>query len=74
MNREHGRAKAFIDLAGTYAPQFDPLHLFGLLVHRCQQLLEVDAAAVWTAIAPATLAASPTSPPTGSAGPSWSPP
>jgi GAF domain-containing protein len=46
MNREHGLAKAFIDLADTYAPQFDPLHLFGLLVHRCQGLLEVDAAAV----------------------------
>ncbi|MDQ0604629.1 hypothetical protein QF037_008974 [Streptomyces canus] len=55
MNRERGLAKAFIDLADTYAPQFDPLHLFGLLVRRCQELLKVDAAAVMIADARGTL-------------------
>ncbi|MGW5774183.1 GAF and ANTAR domain-containing protein [Streptomyces longwoodensis] len=55
MNRERELAKAFVDLADTYAPQFDPLFLFGRLVHSCRHLLEVDAAAVMVADARGTL-------------------
>ncbi|OQR62024.1 hypothetical protein B6E66_21685 [Streptomyces maremycinicus] len=55
MNREQELAKAFVDLADTYAPQFDPLYLFDRLVHSCRQLLEVDAAAVMIADARGTL-------------------
>lgn len=49
MNRERELAKAFVDLSDTYASEFDPLHLFHRLVHACQGLLEVDAAAVMIA-------------------------
>ncbi|MFD8222928.1 GAF and ANTAR domain-containing protein [Streptomyces massasporeus] len=49
MNRERELAKAFVDLADTYAPDFDPLRLFDRLVHSCRGLLEVDAAAVMMA-------------------------
>ncbi|MFE3037871.1 GAF and ANTAR domain-containing protein [Streptomyces canus] len=55
MNRERELAKVFVDLADTYAPQFDPLHLFDRLVHSCRQLLQVDAAAVMIADARGTL-------------------
>ncbi|MEU6275309.1 GAF and ANTAR domain-containing protein [Streptomyces populi] len=55
MNRERELAKAFVDLADTYAPQFDPLHLFDRLVRSCRELLEVDAAAVMIADARGTL-------------------
>lgn len=55
MNRERELAKAFLDLADTYAPQFDPLHLFDRLVHSCRHLLTVDAAAVMIADARGTL-------------------
>ncbi|MEU2421925.1 GAF domain-containing protein [Streptomyces sp. NPDC007851] len=55
MNRERELAKAFIDLADTYAPQFGPLYLFNRLVRSCPRLLEVDAAAVMIADARGTL-------------------
>ncbi|MFC8433356.1 GAF and ANTAR domain-containing protein [Streptomyces sp. NPDC057253] len=55
MNRERALAKAFVDLADTYAPQFDPLHLFNRLVHSCRHLLRVDAAAVMVADGRGTL-------------------
>ncbi|CAL9665132.1 GAF and ANTAR domain-containing protein [Streptomyces sp. enrichment culture] len=55
MNRERELARAFVDMADTYAPQFDPLHLFNRLVHSCRQLLRVDAAAVMIADARGTL-------------------
>ncbi len=46
MNRERQLAQAFLALSDTYAAEFDPLHLFHRLVHTCQDLLDVDAAAV----------------------------
>ncbi|MET9762832.1 GAF and ANTAR domain-containing protein [Streptomyces sp. NPDC006372] len=49
MNRERQLAKAFVDLSDTYAPEFDPLHLFNRLVHACKGLLQVDAVAVMVA-------------------------
>ncbi|MGW6486783.1 GAF and ANTAR domain-containing protein [Streptomyces sp. NPDC055056] len=49
MNREQQMAKAFVGLADTYAPEFDPLHLFNTLVHACREMLAVDAAAVMIA-------------------------
>ncbi|MFJ7151711.1 GAF and ANTAR domain-containing protein [Streptomyces sp. NPDC100445] len=49
MNRERKLATAFVDLADTYAPGFDPLSLFHRLVHSCRELLDVDAAAVMIA-------------------------
>ncbi|MFH9707017.1 GAF domain-containing protein [Streptomyces luteogriseus] len=55
MNRERELAKAFVDLADTYAPDFDPLRLFSQLVHSCRGLLDVDAAAVMVADARGTL-------------------
>ncbi|MFD5806869.1 GAF and ANTAR domain-containing protein [Streptomyces sp. NPDC127020] len=55
MNRERELAKAFVDLSDTYAPQFDPLHLFHRLVHACKELLQVDAAAVMIADARGSL-------------------
>ncbi|MFE6485409.1 GAF and ANTAR domain-containing protein [Streptomyces sp. NPDC057757] len=55
MNRERELAKAFVELADTYAPDFDPLHLFDRLVHGCRQLLDVDAVAVMIADARGTL-------------------
>ncbi|WAU85992.1 GAF and ANTAR domain-containing protein [Streptomyces sp. Qhu-G9] len=55
MNRERQLAKAFVDLADTYASEFDPLHLFNRLVHTCVELLEVDAAAVMIADARGSL-------------------
>ncbi|MEV5232623.1 hypothetical protein [Streptomyces pseudogriseolus] len=54
MNRERELAKAFVDLADTYAPQFDPLYLFTGLVRGCQALLTVDAAAAMIADARGT--------------------
>ncbi|MEU0252444.1 GAF and ANTAR domain-containing protein [Streptomyces sp. NPDC006184] len=55
MNRERELATAFVDLADTYAPGFDPLRLFQRLVHTCRGLLDVDAAAVMIADARGTL-------------------
>ncbi|MGY1503533.1 GAF and ANTAR domain-containing protein [Streptomyces sp. QTS52] len=55
MNRERQLAKAFVDLADTYASEFDPLHLFNRLVRACTELLEVDAAAVMVADARGSL-------------------
>ncbi|MFD4259933.1 GAF and ANTAR domain-containing protein [Streptomyces sp. NPDC058534] len=55
MNRERELAKAFVDLSDTYAPEFDPLHLFHRLVHACKGLLQVDAAAVMIADARGSL-------------------
>ncbi|MEU3859750.1 GAF and ANTAR domain-containing protein [Streptomyces sp. NPDC028722] len=55
MNRERELATAFVDLADTYAPGFDPLRLFHRLVHTCRGLLAVDAAAVMIADARGTL-------------------
>ncbi|WP_251091355.1 GAF and ANTAR domain-containing protein [Streptomyces sp. Caat 7-52] len=55
MNRERELAKAFVGLADTYAPDFDPLRLFDRLVHSCRGLLDVDAAAVMIADARGTL-------------------
>ncbi|MGW7257399.1 GAF and ANTAR domain-containing protein [Streptomyces sp. NPDC054834] len=55
MNREQQLAKAFVDLADTYAPEFDPLHLFACLVSACRELLAVDAAAVMIADARGSL-------------------
>ncbi|MES5821305.1 GAF and ANTAR domain-containing protein [Streptomyces sp. RG80] len=55
MNRERQLAKAFVELSDTYAPEFDPLHLFNRLVHACRGLLEVDAAAVMIADARGSL-------------------
>ncbi|MFE9677763.1 GAF and ANTAR domain-containing protein [Streptomyces sp. NPDC006259] len=49
MNRERELAQAFVDLADTYASDFDPLILFDRLVHTCRGLLDVDAAAVMIA-------------------------
>ncbi|MFJ1809580.1 MULTISPECIES: GAF domain-containing protein [unclassified Streptomyces] len=49
MNRERRLAQAFLTLSDTYAAEFDPLHLFHRLVHACQDLLDVDAAAVMIA-------------------------
>lgn len=49
MNRERQLAQAFLALSDTYAAEFDPLHLFHSLVHACQDLLDVDAAAVMIA-------------------------
>ena len=55
MNRERELATAFVGLADTYAPDFDPLRLFDRLVHSCRSLLGVDAAAVMIADARGTL-------------------
>lgn len=55
MNRERELATAFVGLADTYAPDFDPLRLFDRLVHTCRRLLDVDAAAVMIADAGGTL-------------------
>ncbi|MBK3575675.1 hypothetical protein JHN63_18010 [Streptomyces sp. MBT65] len=55
MNREREVVKAFVELADTYAPDFDPLHLFDRLVQSCRQLLDVDAVAVMIADARGTL-------------------
>ncbi|MFD6173784.1 GAF domain-containing protein [Streptomyces coeruleorubidus] len=55
MNRERRLAQAFVVLADTYAAEFDPLHLFHRLVHTCQDLLDVDEAAVMIADARGTL-------------------
>lgn len=55
MNRERELATAFVGLADTYAPDFDPLRLFDRLVHTCRRLLDVDAAAVMIADARGTL-------------------
>ncbi|MET7457750.1 GAF and ANTAR domain-containing protein [Streptomyces sp. NPDC005574] len=55
MNRERELATAFVGLADTYAPDFDPLRLFDRLVHACRSLLDVDAAAVMIADARGTL-------------------
>ncbi|MGV9628043.1 GAF and ANTAR domain-containing protein [Streptomyces sp. NPDC003487] len=55
MNRERELAQAFVDLADTYAAEFDPLRLFDRLVHTCQALLDVAAAAVMMADARGTL-------------------
>ncbi|MFB7651560.1 MULTISPECIES: GAF and ANTAR domain-containing protein [unclassified Streptomyces] len=55
MNRERELARAFVDLSDTYAPHFDPLHLFHRLVHACKELLRVDAAAVMIADARGSL-------------------
>ncbi|MFG2794754.1 GAF domain-containing protein [Streptomyces sp. NPDC048419] len=55
MNRERELAQAFVGLADTYAPDFDPLRLFDRLVHICRRLLDVDAAAVMIADARGTL-------------------
>ncbi|MFJ8940395.1 GAF and ANTAR domain-containing protein [Streptomyces sp. NPDC102365] len=51
MNRERERelARTFVDLADTYAPDFDPLRLFDRLVRACRSLLDIDAAAVMIA-------------------------
>ncbi|WP_416968053.1 GAF domain-containing protein [Streptomyces sp. 4F14] len=49
MNRERQLVRAFVALSDTYAAEFDPLHLFHRLVHTCQDLLDVDAAAVMIA-------------------------
>ncbi|MEU6222117.1 GAF and ANTAR domain-containing protein [Streptomyces sp. NPDC047042] len=55
MNRERQLARAFVDLADTYASEFDPLHLFSRLVRTCVELLDVDAAAVMVADARGSL-------------------
>ncbi|MEV0981540.1 GAF and ANTAR domain-containing protein [Streptomyces sp. NPDC049915] len=55
MNRERELAQAFVDLADTYAEEFDPLRLFDRLVHTCQGLLDVSAAAVMMADARGTM-------------------
>ncbi|MET7689609.1 GAF and ANTAR domain-containing protein [Streptomyces sp. NPDC005483] len=55
MNRERELATAFVGLADTYAPDFDPLRLFDRLVHTCRRLLDVDAVAVMIADARGTL-------------------
>ncbi|GGW67600.1 MULTISPECIES: GAF and ANTAR domain-containing protein [Streptomyces] len=55
MNRERELAQAFVDLADTYASDFDPLVLFSRLVHTCRGRLEVDAAAVMIADGRGTL-------------------
>ncbi|MFG2466062.1 GAF and ANTAR domain-containing protein [Streptomyces canus] len=55
MNRERELATAFVGLADTYAPDFDPLRLFDRLVHSCRRLLDVEAAAVMIADARGTL-------------------
>ncbi|MFD0068864.1 GAF and ANTAR domain-containing protein [Streptomyces sp. NPDC059944] len=49
MNREQQMTRAFVGLADTYAPEFDPLHLFNTLVLACREILAVDAAAVMIA-------------------------
>ncbi|MER6212395.1 GAF domain-containing protein [Streptomyces sp. NPDC001642] len=49
MNRERQLAQVFVALSDTYASEFDPLSLFHRLVHSCQDLLDVDAAAVMIA-------------------------
>ncbi|MFR9676524.1 GAF and ANTAR domain-containing protein [Streptomyces sp. TR06-5] len=46
MSRERQLARAFVGLADTLSEQFDPLHLFHRLVGNCEELLEVDSAAV----------------------------
>ena len=55
MNRERELATAFLGLADTFAPDFDPLRLFDRLVRTCRSLLDVDAAAVMIADARGTL-------------------
>jgi transcriptional regulator with GAF, ATPase, and Fis domain len=55
MNRERELAQAFVGLADTYAPDFDPLRLFDRLVRACRSLLDVDAVAVMMADARGTL-------------------
>jgi transcriptional regulator with GAF, ATPase, and Fis domain len=49
MNRERQVTQAFLALSDTYTAEFDPLHLFHRLVHTCQNLVDVDAAAVMIA-------------------------
>ncbi|MFJ8827480.1 GAF and ANTAR domain-containing protein [Streptomyces sp. NPDC102467] len=49
MSREQQLARAFVALADTVSPGFDPLALFETLVGDCVQLLDVQASAVMMA-------------------------
>jgi hypothetical protein len=49
MSREQQLVRAFVALADTVSPDFDPLALFEILVADCVRFLDVDASAVMMA-------------------------